>query len=105
MWKSRTTGLVITNSKSLEETVEWGKNQSERRCVYAESLQSCLTLPNPMDCSPSSSYLWNFPGKNTGVGCHPLFQGFFPDSVLKPASPVASVLQVDSLLLSRLVSP
>ena len=24
-------------------------------CVHAKSLQSCLTLCNPMDCSPSGS--------------------------------------------------
>ena len=23
-------------------------------------------------------YLWNSPGKNTGVGCHSLLQGIFP---------------------------
>ena len=41
--------------------------------------QLCLTLCNPMDCSPpGSSCLWDSPGKNTGVGCHALFQGIFP---------------------------
>ena len=39
--------------------------------------QSCLTLYSPMDCSPPGSS-WNFSGKNTGVGCHFLFQGIFP---------------------------
>ena len=32
----------------------------------AKSLQSCLTLCDPIDASP--------PGKNTGVGCHFLLQ-------------------------------
>ena len=32
------------------------------------------TLCNPMDCSLCP---WNSPGKNTGVGCHSLFQGAF----------------------------
>ena len=41
--------------------------------------QSCPTLCNPMDCSPPGSVCpWDFPGKNTGVGCHSLFQGSFP---------------------------
>ena len=31
-------------------------------CVHAKLLQSCLTLRDPMDCSP--------PGKSAGVGCH-----------------------------------
>ena len=33
--------------------------------------QSCPTFCNLMDCSPPGfSGLWNFSGKNTGVGCH-----------------------------------
>ena len=37
-----------------------------------------LTLRDPMDCSPpGSSVLGDSPGKNTGVGCHALFQGIF----------------------------
>ena len=37
--------------------------------------KSCLTLCDPMDCSlPGSFRPWDFPGKNTGVGCH-LIQG------------------------------
>ena len=35
--------------------------------MHVKSLQLCPTLCNP----------WNFPGKNTGVGCHTLFQGIF----------------------------
>ena len=41
--------------------------------------QMCLTLCNPMDCSPpGSSVHGDSPGKNTGVGCHALLQGTFP---------------------------
>ena len=29
--------------------------------------------------------LWDSPGKNTGVGCHALFQGIFPTLGLKPS--------------------
>ena len=32
--------------------------------------QLCLTLCDPMDCCPPGSSPWDFPGKNTGVGCH-----------------------------------
>ena len=40
--------------------------------------QSCPTLCDPMDCSPpGSSVHGDSPGKNTGVGCHFLFQGIF----------------------------
>ena len=37
---------------------------------------SCLTLCYPMDWRPL--WPWDFPGKNTGVGCHFLLQGIFP---------------------------
>ena len=48
-------------------------------CVCAKSLLSCLTLCNPMDCSPpGSSVHGDSPGKKTGVGCHALLQGIFP---------------------------
>ena len=37
-------------------------------CLIA---QSCLTLCDPMDCSPpGSSVHGDSPGKNSGVGCH-----------------------------------
>ena len=40
-------------------------------------IQSCLTLCNPMDCSlTDSSVHGDSPGKNIGVGCHTLLQGF-----------------------------
>ena len=40
----------------------------------AKSLQSCLTLCDPIDGSPPESRPWDSPGKNTGVGCHFLLQ-------------------------------
>ena len=41
-----------------------------------EIAQSCPTLCNPMDCSlPRLFHPWDFPVKNTGVGCHFLLQG------------------------------
>ena len=40
--------------------------------------QSCLTLCDPVDCSPpGSSVHGDSPGMNTGVGCHVLLQGIF----------------------------
>ena len=42
------------------------KVKSER-----EVAQSCLTLSDPMDCSPPSSSVHGiFPGKSARVGCH-----------------------------------
>ena len=41
--------------------------------------RSCLTLCDPMACSPpGSSVHGNSAGKNTGVGCHALLQGILP---------------------------
>ena len=58
-------------------------------CVLsAKSLQLCLTLCNPMDCSlPGSLCPWNSPGQNTGVGCHSLLQGIFPTQGSNPGFP------------------
>ena len=53
-------------------------------CVCVLVTQSRLTLPNPMDLGLQAMKLagplspWNSPGKNTGEGCHFLFQGIFP---------------------------
>ena len=48
--------------------------------------QLCLTLCNPKDCSPpGSSVHGDSPGKNTGVGCHALLQGIFPNQGLSPS--------------------
>ena len=47
--------------------------------------KSCLTLGNPMDCKPVRLLCpWDFPGKNTGVGCHFLSQGIVPTQGLNP---------------------
>ena len=48
-------------------------------CVHAKLLQSCLTLCDPMDCSPPGKNMGGKnTGKNTGVGCHALLQEIFP---------------------------
>ena len=50
--------------------------------------QSRPTVCNPIDCSPpGSSAHGDFPGKNTGVGCHALLQGIFPTQGLNPGLP------------------
>ena len=47
--------------------------------------QSCPTLCDPMNLSPPGfSVHGDSPGKNTGVGCHALFQGFFPTQESSP---------------------
>ena len=45
-------------------------------CLFA---QLCLTLLQRYGLQPASSLCpWDFPGKNTGVGCHFLLQGISP---------------------------
>ena len=40
-----------------------------------------------MDCSPPGSFVHgDFPGKNTGVGCHALLQGIFQTQGSNPVS-------------------
>ena len=54
-------------------------------CLVA---QLCLTLYDPINCSPPGpSVHEDSPGKNTGVGCHALFQGIFPTQGSNPGLP------------------
>ena len=63
--------------------------------VKMKVAQSCLTLCDPMDCTPPGSSVHGAsPGKNTGVGCHALLQGNLPNPGTEPTSPA---LLVDSL--------
>ena len=56
---------------------------SNNAYMHAKSLQSCLTLCNPIDCSLPVCP-WDSPGKNTGVGCFALLQGIFLIQGSKP---------------------
>ena len=47
--------------------------------VVSDSLQLHELQPARFLCP------WNYPGKNTGVGCHFLFQGIFPTQRSSPA--------------------
>ena len=74
-------------------------------CVHVHAhTQSCPTLCNSMDCSLLVP-LWNFPGKNTGVGCHFLLQGIFLTQGSNSCLLHLLNWQVDSLPLSHLGSP
>ena len=49
-------------------------------CTYL-----CPTLCNPMDCKlPGFSIHGDSSSKNTGMGCHALLQGIFPNQGLNP---------------------
>ena len=49
--------------------------------------------------------LWDFPGENTGVGCHFLFHGIFPTQGSNPCLLNLLHWQVDYLSLRHLESP
>ena len=52
-----------------------GKPIVDSMCLVT---QSCLTLCDPMDCSPPGSFVHgDSPGKNTGMSWHALLQGIF----------------------------
>ena len=66
-------------------------------------LLSCVWLfETPWTVTRQALLPWDFPGKDTGVGCHFLLQGIFPPPGIEPWSPI---LQADSLLLIPQVSP
>ena len=78
---------------------EMNKSQREA-CTCARSVRSDSATnrlqPDRFLCP------LNFPGKNTGVGCHFLLQGTFPTQGLNPC---LLSQQADSLPLSHLGSP
>ena len=65
---------------------------------FVAVVESCPTLCDPTDHCP-----WDFPGKDTGVGCHFLLQGIFHLSVDRKLCLLH--WQVDSLPLSHQGSP
>ena len=69
-----------------------GSSLPSHSCVL--SAFSHVRVCHPMDCSPpGSSVHGDSPGKNTGVGCHFLFQGVFLTQRSKdPASLMSSEL-------------
>ena len=55
----------------IKESVTWPvENSAMHACSVT---QSCPTLCDPMEPARLLC-LWNFPGKNAGVGCHFLLQ-------------------------------
>ena len=57
-----------------------------KACVHAKALQSCLTLCNPMDCSPPGFSIQGFTRQEywSGLPCPP--PGDLPDPVIEPVS-------------------
>ena len=70
--------------RSLKCTMIFGINVYTLIVALVQSL-SCVQLLRPHGQEPARLfYPWDFPGKNTGVGCHFLLQGIFPTQELNP---------------------
>ena len=70
-------------------------------CMRVQSLQSCLTLCDPMDCSlPGSSVHGILQESILQSVAMPSSRGF-PDPRIQSVSPMSPALQTDSLLLSH----
>ena len=66
--------LPASGSFPMSQLFAWG-GPSTGVSAAAKSLQSCPTLCDPIEGSPTRlHHPWDFPGENTGVGCHFLLQ-------------------------------
>ena len=72
-------------------------------CVCSVT-KSWPTLCDPMDCRMPGSCFWDFPGKNTGVGCYALLEGIFLTQESNPHFLCLLHWKADSLPLSHLGS-
>ena len=102
--------LVLSLTKILQwmETewrAGWTKGFSSTGACVCVCVQSCLILCDPMKCSPPGSCPWDFPCKNTGVGCHFLLQRIIPTQGSNPRLLRLLHWQADSLPLGCLRSP
>ena len=71
---------ITIHAIALSWETEW-----DYACVLT---QSCLTLCDHKDCSPPRLLCpGDFPGKNSGMGCHFLLQRIFPTQGLNPGLP------------------
>ena len=80
-WRQKGCPLPSLQPLPLQPPQRWTRRGlgMEKNRMIAQSLQSCPTLCDPMDCSPPGfSVHGDSPGKNTGVGFHALLQGIFP---------------------------
>ena len=78
-------GQLLSLSIELEEALLTHTGMLLQQCqsYYELCLCACVLSHVPLFAAPWTAaprllYLWNSPGKNTGVGCHFLLQGIFP---------------------------
>ena len=93
--------ILMTSIVFLFSNLKWYVST----CLHAQSLQSCLTLCDPMDiaCQVPQSMRFSRQEYWRGFPCPP--PGDLPNTGTEPESPVAPALQADSLPLSHQGSP
>ena len=74
-------------------TQDWKEQEA---CMHAKSIQLCLTLCDPMDCSPPGSSVHGIPRKEYSSGLLFPPPGGLSDPGIEPLSPETPALQVDS---------
>ena len=109
MLVSMDTGLrLVTDFPELravmKNTVTNSRNSDIGMCVLSHSVVSDTLRPHGL-LSTRLFCPWDFPGKNTGVGCHFLLQEFFLTQGLNSCLLRLVPWQADSLPLSLLGSP
>ena len=93
-------GFPTSANESHSSHQEFPPEEKQKQIIVAKSRPTLLwrheLLPARFLCP------WDFPGKNTEMGCHFLLQGIFPTQA---SNPHLLHWQVDSLPLSHLGSP
>ena len=85
-WKSQYCHLHA--DADLTTAFRKGKCVNMDCCCCFLVAQLCLTLLWPCGLQPTRlNHPWNFPGKNTGMGCHFLLQEICPTQGLNPCLP------------------
>ena len=87
-WIEERSGLQSTGSQRVRHfLVIKSSSNNIYVCMHGKSLQSHQTLRRQRPWPARLLCPWDFPGKNTGVGC-PFLQGDLPDPGIEPISPV-----------------
>jgi len=77
-WGSGQWELQGWKGHSMKGWLHTGENESVSHSVVSDSLWPHELQPSRLLCP------WDYPGKNTGVGCHFLLPGIFPTQGLNP---------------------
>ena len=92
-------------SNSQESTLTHGRHPYHRHMCVCLVTELCLTLCDPMDCSPQAPLFMGFSRQEywSGLPCPPL--GDLPNSGIKPASLVTPALTSEFFATEPLGKP